>query len=151
MIRGRRRLKAYGADDFIHSVKKEALKVSQTSAILAPQSGVIDNLWDSRWFSTLSRAQPDVDRADLSEVGWMPKCSEASGSPSRGGQNIEPLWSFLPGKACHQSSGFYISDLLRIAKPHLVFAIRLDNPDQLLKPIFAHCAYWRPQNGVKND
>ncbi|MCW8356438.1 efflux RND transporter periplasmic adaptor subunit [Marinomonas pontica] len=134
---GEERLKALQvSSSFIQSLKTKR-KVSQTVRFFAPQSGVIDNLGIQDGFY-IKPGTTLMSIADLSEVWLDAEVFERQAHLVAVGQPVEAVMDFLPGKTFASNVDF-IYPTLNAKNRTLRVRIRLDNPEQLLKPdMFAH-------------
>ncbi|MFT6406337.1 MAG: Cu(I)/Ag(I) efflux system membrane fusion protein [Marinomonas primoryensis] len=134
---GEERLKALQVpSDFIQTLRAKR-KVSQTVRFFSPQSGVIDNLGIQDGFY-IKPGTTLMSIADLSEVWLDAEVFERQAHRVAVGQPVEAVMDFLPGKTFASNVDF-IYPTLNAKNRTLRVRIRLDNPDQLLKPdMFAH-------------
>ncbi|MBJ7539911.1 efflux RND transporter periplasmic adaptor subunit [Marinomonas transparens] len=145
---GEERLKALQvSSDFIKALRTKR-KVSQTVRFFAPQSGVIDNLGIQDGFY-IKPGTTLMSIADLSEVWLDAEVFERQAHRVAVGQPVEAVTDFLPGKTFASNVDF-IYPTLNVKNRTLRVRIRLDNPEQLLKPdMFAHVRIETTEPGQK--
>jgi len=134
----------------LHQALERSVKYLKRAILCAHKVGD----WQPSGFkmvsNTLSRHNLDVDR-HLSEVCvWMPKWLSVRLTDLRLSKNIEATMDCPPVKPS-PVKWIFIYHLNCPKQPHLTCSHLAWITRSILKPDMLPCAYWDPQNRVKND